>query len=304
VRGVKFLYPYPIAFAYPTIERYRLRTGNPKHEITFSAISLIIGVLYLPIVFQGGATATLHNVLATVQSAYEEYQSTTGIEKFLVFEGYDFATKHPVAGRALILDAAPEQFTVFFNGQVLTIGEYRGNIIATAARCISTTTPISTTNLTFTSKPWATIASQIPSDVLISGDLTADHPFAIKGEPQNQRISAIHGQTIRLSYALPQDITRLHIQPRTNLEQLTAELTAMRQSLANTEHALQDTIAIRAQEKGAYRRDQLFAHIQSLRKEQSSITDRIERLNRDIQAAKNVRLFFSGTLSVRPCFVN
>ena len=224
-RGVPFLFPYPISFGYPSVERYRLRTGNKKHELIFSGLSILVGLLYLPVLQRGGAQASLHHAMASIPAAYDDYRKLVNQEALLSFKGSYSLSRKPVEGRGLILEAGPEQFLIFFQGNVLQIGEGGGHIVATAARCIPTGRPVSITSVIIDHEPWGDVLGHLPATVLVSGELTADHPFTLSHpDPAAAGAVSSSGQTLRLDYAQRHELTATHLAPRTNAEKLTVKI--------------------------------------------------------------------------------
>ena len=69
-------------------------------------------------------------------------------------------------------------------------------------------------------------------------------------------------------------------------------------------HTPSDAMTRYDSEKDAYQRDLQFTRIKALRKEKAASAARIERLTRDQQAARGLRIFFSGVLTIRTLFVD
>lgn len=302
VRGVPLLFPLRVCFAYPSVERYRLRTGEKKHEFAFSALSLIAALIYLPVLQRGGAEASVHHALATVHTAYDDYRQLVGQEAVFAFAGYYTASKEPIEGRAIILEATPKQFLAYFAGAVTTIGEDAGQIIATTARCLPAGQPITITTLPVVSESWNAILPRLPAGVLVSGELTADHPFTLADHAYNSLTAS--GQVLKLAYTQASELATLHLAPRTDAEKLTAEIAALESALRQIEQELSSAIATRNHHQDPYQRDRLFGEITELRQRKSSIDNQLERANRELQAAREVRLRFSGTLELRTLFVD
>jgi inner membrane protein len=308
VRGVKFFYPYPIAFAYPTLERYRLQTGNRKHELAFSGASLLATLFFLPVLHRGGAEATLHHALASIHAAREDYHQIVGQEALLSFNGYFAVDKQPVSGEAPILELSATNFIVFFQNQVMEIGESSGQIIATSALCQPTGRPVAVTQLTVTHDPWSAILKLIPAGVLVSGELTADHPFKLiprrPDEPNTRPTITASGQSLRLDYAQLRQLAGLHIEPRTNSDELSAEIETLQSSLTRTRQEIEAAVSARNLERNTYERDRLYSQITALRKRETDLKTQIERRQNEQETARQRRIFFSGTLSLRTLFVN
>lgn len=308
VRGVKFLFPYPIAFTWPSLERHRLRTGHGPHEIIFSAISLMATLSYLPVLQRGGAEYTLHQVLGSVHAAYDDYRHIVGQETILAFNGYVAPSKQPISGEALILDASPAKFTVLFHNQVMEIGETAGHIIATSARCLPTGRAVAVSGLAIDHEPWSALRARLPENALVSGELTADRPFDLAPDhptvANTRPVITVSGQTVRLDYAQPRHLLGLHVAPRTRSDELSADIDIVRSSLNRANQELTAAIAARNRERNAYERDRLYSHITALRKKESDLNNQLERHTTDQEAARQQRVFFSGTLSVRSLFVD
>ena len=223
----------------------------------------------------------------------------------LDFKGSYALSKEPVQGRGLILEASPENFLIFFQGGILYIGEHNGHIIATAARCIPTGRPVSMRTITLSHKPWSQILDRIPSNVLLSGELSASHAFTLT-RPDHVTTGAVNaaGQTITLDHAQPHELASLHLEPRTNAEKLTAEIQSLESSLYEIHQALTDSIAARNQNQDPYQRDHLFVTVSGLRKKKAQLENQLERSQRDLKAAQDIRMFFSGQLLLRTLIVD
>ena len=223
----------------------------------------------------------------------------------LNFKGYYTLSKKPVEGRGLILEAYPENFLIFFQGAVLQIGENSGHIIATAARCLPAGHPVTITTLTVNHEPWSAVLNQIPASVLVSGELTTNHPFILT-RPDLAAAGGVSGsnQTLKLDYAQLHELAGLHLAPRTNAEKLTAEIQALKSSLHKLHQAIADSITAHNQNQNPYRRDNLFASISELRKKKAQLGNQLERAQRDFQAAQEISVFFSGQLLLRSVFVD
>lgn len=302
VRGIPLLFPLRVSFAYPSVERYRLRTGERKHELAFSGLSLIAAVAYLPVLQRGGAEASVHHALANLNTAYDDYRQLVGQEAVLDFAGYYTATKAPVEGHAIILEAKPKQFLAYFAGAVTTIGEDGGLIIATTARCRPVRLPNPINPVVITGDLWADILPRLPSGVLVSGELTADHPFTIADHAYNSITAS--GQMLKLAYAQASELATLHLAPRTDAENLTAEIAALESSLQQVGQELTSTISARNRYQDPYQRDRLFHAVDELRQRKTNLDNQLERARRDYQATRGVRVFFSGTLTLRTLFVD
>lgn len=302
VRGVPLLFPLRVSFAYPSVERYRLRTGERKHELAFSGVSLIAAVAYLPVLQRGGAEASVHHTLANISTTYDDYRALVGQEAVLAFAGYYTASKEPVEGRAVILEATPKQFLTLFAGTVATIGEDNGLIIATSARCLPAGVPISITTLSISGDEWRGILPRLPVGVLVSGELTADHPFTLSDHAFNSITAS--GQALKLAFAQPSELVTLHPATRTNSVELAAEISALEADVHQVEQALSSSVATRRRHADPYERDRLFEQITELRQRKSYLDNQLERTRRNFQATQGVRLRFSGTLALRTLFVD
>jgi len=246
-------------------------TRNRKHELIFSGVCLIAVLIYLPVLRRGGAEASLHYAMASVNAAYEDYRSLVGQEAMLDFKGYYGLSKEPVDGRSLILEAYPENFLIFFQGAVLQIGETSGHIIATAARCVPTGRPVSIRTITLSHEPWSAVLERIPAHVLITGELAANHHFTLTLPDRAASAVSASGQTLKLDHAQPHELVGLHLEPRTNSEKLTPEIQSLKASLHEIHQALMDSIASRNQNQDPYQRDHLFASISKLRKKKAQL---------------------------------
>lgn len=305
IRGVPLLYPYPIRFAYPSVEHYRLRTGNRKHELAFTGLSLAAGLLYLPVIRAGGAKASLHQALGSFPAAFADYRALTGQEVILAFSGSHTTTREDVEGSGVILEASPQRFVVYFTGQVIEVGDTKGDILATAARCLPTGNPVAVTTITITSEPWSAVVQRVPQGALASGELSASHAFSlVDAEHTTSASVTATSQQLRLSYAQLRELSQLQPLPRTKEEELTAERAALTRSLQQLQRSIADTIGARSAQKDPYERERLFAALEAQRAKDEALRRQTERVDQDLAAARAVQLRFSGILSLRTPFVN
>lgn len=299
VRGVPLLHPYPISFAFPSPEHLRLRTGLRKHELVFAGLCLAASLVYLPVVRGGGAEASLHRAMGTLPAAYEDWRKMVGQEAWLSFKGFYALSKEPLDGQGTILEASPGRFMVFFRGEVLLIGEANTPIVATAAHCLPTGHPIPLSAITVTHEPWGGILDRLPASVLVSGELIASHPFVLGSPAPIPASTTATGSALRMVFAQRHELAALDVQPRTDAEQLTAELQALEASLRSLAQSMADAIAGRRRVRSPYERDQLFGRISDLRRKQTMLESQLERARRDLEAARAVHVFFSGQLTLR-----
>lgn len=307
-RGVKFLYPYPIAFVYPSVERYRFRTGHRPHELIVSVVSLLATLAFLPILRGGGAEYSLHQVMGNIHAAYEDYRQLVGQETCLAFNGYVTLSKQPIAGEAPILEALPGKFSVFFQDQVMEIGETTGQIIATSARCLPTGRPVAVSSMAIDQESWSALRARLPEHALVSGELTADRPFSLApnlpSDPHTRPVTVVSGQILRLDYAQPRQLLGLHVVPRIASDELSADIEILQSSFNRTSQELTAAIAARNLKSDAYERDMLYGQITALRKKESDLKNQIERHTTDQESARQQRVLFSGALSLRALFVD
>ena len=176
INGIKWLWPYQRAFAYPSSPQYRVNTGDKKAERCCTLFFLFLFLLYLPVLKAGGASRAIHKTFGDFRMARADYLKAANIETWLSFKGSFRHDRIPVAGKSLILDAREGCFIIFFDQEVLTIGE-QALLLGTEFICEYTDTAPQLAELSVVNEPMDSILARIPDDVLMSGELIANKEF-------------------------------------------------------------------------------------------------------------------------------
>ena len=122
-QGIKWFYPLiSNAFGYPSVEHYRLTTGDKRAEWSISVFSLGFFIWFLPIALQG-ADASLSNAIGDYAHLRSYYQSVINREVLLHFEGYLPHNKASVSGSGIILEARSSSFVIFDGKKVTSVGK-------------------------------------------------------------------------------------------------------------------------------------------------------------------------------------
>ena len=278
-RGIMYLYPLHVAFGYPSPEKYRFITGDMRAEIPISAISLALFLAFIPITRQG-AQLSLLNLIGKTDQLIDIYTGVAGKEVLIHFNGYQTSNKTPVSGCALILAASMNGFTVYWQGDILTLGEGADIHLLRGTCEILDIPPVERTS-TYHNTPLSDILEEANGHVLISGRLDSNRPFDVR-KPYASTIS-VSASSVDFSFANRADIEALRVRQRE--KDMAPDETVRKQ------HVLDSLVQVRQRSKDLYERDRLFDEISETRKELKTLDKKL--------ASPVPSLLFSGILSFR-----
>jgi len=149
-------------------------------EGTVLAVVIILLLAFMPVSHKGGIWRSFRYLMATPAAAYADYRRAN-TETYLNFEGQWRHTREKVSGKALILDARPAWFWIFFNGRVLTCGEH-GAILPDKVRVEETDRPVRIQTIRLKDETYQELIERIPANSFVSGLLEADASFEVGEE--------------------------------------------------------------------------------------------------------------------------
>ncbi len=204
--GVPLFYPHPAVCVFPNSARYRVKTGSLLGEGTVLAVVVILLLLFMPISNMGGIWRSFRYLMATPSAAYADYRRAN-TETYLNFEGQWRHTREMVRGKALILDAKPAWFWIFFDGRVLTCGEH-GTILPDKVRVVETDRPVRIQVLRLKGETYQELVERIPENSFVSGQLEADASFEVEEEDAPRRAVSITTRKFEFKFAQKEEILR------------------------------------------------------------------------------------------------
>ena len=204
--GVPLFYPHPAVCVFPGSARYRVKTGSLMGEGTVLAVVLILLLAFMPISTMGGIWRSFRYLMATPSAAYSDYRRAN-TETYLNFEGQWRHTREKVSGKALILDAKPAWFWIFFDGRVLTCGEH-GAILPDKVRVEETDRPVRIQALRLKGETYQELVERIPENSFVSGLIEADASFEVGEEDFQSSAITITTRAYEFKFAQKEEISR------------------------------------------------------------------------------------------------
>ena len=276
--GVPLFYPYPAVCVFPNSARYRVKTGSLGGEGVVFGVVVMLLMVFMPISSMGGIWRSFRYLMATPSAAYSDYRRAN-TETYLNFEGQWRHTREKVSGKALILDARPAWFWIFFNGRVLTCGEH-GTILPDKVRVEETDRPVRIQTIQLGGETYQEIIKRIPANSFVSGLLEPNASFEVEEEyPQGSAVS-FTTREIEFRFARKEEISRFQPVLR-GLSERVKDLSREEQKLYNK---LEDL-------KMAYPP----VHYLKLRQVERELADKQE----EIEALKRKKVRFRGMFRIR-----
>lgn len=204
--GVPLFYPHTAVCVFPGSARYRVKTGSLLGEGTVLAVVVILLLLFMPISNMGGIWRSFRYLMATPSAAYADYRRAN-TETYLNFEGQWRHTREKVWGKALILDARPAWFWIFFDGRVLTCGEH-GAILPDKVRVEETDRPVEIQMIRLKDETYQELVERIPKNSFVSGLLEADASFEVEEEDFPSSAVSFTTRKIEFNFAQKKEILR------------------------------------------------------------------------------------------------
>ena len=204
--GVPLFYPHPAVCVFPGSARYRVKTGSLMGEGTVLAVVVILLLAFMPISNMGGIWRSFRYLMATPSAAYSDYRGAN-TETYLNFEGQWRHTRERVRGKALILDARPAWFWIFFDGRVLTCGEH-GAILPDKVRVEETDRPVRIQTIRLKDETYRELIKRIPKNSFVSGLLEADASFEVEEEDRQGGAVSFTTRAFEFKFAQKEEILR------------------------------------------------------------------------------------------------
>ncbi|MCY3870059.1 MAG: hypothetical protein OXG87_10905 [Gemmatimonadetes bacterium] len=195
------------------------------------------------------------------------------------FEGQWRHTREKVSGKALILDARPAWFWIFFNGRVLTCGEH-GDILPDKVRVEETDRPVRIQAIRLKGETYRELIEQIPENSFVAGLIEADASFEVGEEERLGGTVSFTTREIEFKFAQKKEISRFRPVFR-GLTERVKDLLRQKQEIFEK---LEDL-------KMAY------PPVHYLKRRQ--VKKELAEKQKEIEALKRKNVRFSGTLRIR-----
>ena len=204
--GVPLFYPHPTVCVFLGSARYRVKTGSLMGEGVVFVVVIMLLMVFMPISSMGGIWRSFRYLMATPSAAYADYRRAN-TETYLNFEGQWRHTREKVRGKALILDARPAWFWIFFDGRVLTCGEH-GAILPDKVRVEATDRPVRIQTIRLKDETYQELVERIPENSFVSGQLEADASFEVEEEYHLGSAVSIATRAFEFKFAQKEEILR------------------------------------------------------------------------------------------------
>ena len=204
--GVPLFYPHPAVCVFPGSARYRVKTGSLMGEGVVFVVVIMLLMVFMPISSMGGIWRSFRYLMATPSAAYADYRRAN-TETYLNFEGQWRHTREKVRGKALILDAKPAWFWIFFDGRVLTCGEH-GAILPDKVRVEATDRPVRIQTIQLRDETYQELIERIPTNSFVSGQIEADASFKVEEEYHLGSAVSIAPRAYEFKFAQKEEILR------------------------------------------------------------------------------------------------
>ncbi len=275
--GVPLFYPHPAVCVFPNSAKYRVKTGSIGEGIVL-AVAVLLLLAFMPISNMGGIWRSFRYLMATPSAAYSDYRRAN-TETYLNFEGQWRHTRERVRGKALILDARPAYFWIFFDGRVLTCGEH-GAILPDKVRVEETDRPVRIQTIRLKDETYQELIKRIPENSFVSGQLEADASFEVEEEEPLSSAVSFTTRAYEFKFAQKKEILRFQPVFR-GLSERVKELSRVRQGIFEKLETL----------KMAYPP----VHYLKLRQ----VERELAKKEKEIEALKRKNVRFRGVLRIR-----
>lgn len=287
-QGIKWFHPLiSNAFGYPSIEHYRLTTGDKRAEWSISVLSLGLFIWFLPIALQG-ADASLSNAIGDYAHLRSYYQSVVNKEVLLHFEGYLPHNKASLSGSGIILEASSSSFVIFDGKKVTSVGKSSMDIQLVKGECSNLDISPQVSSRAFSDARLADIIKDTPPNVLLSGHLYANQAIDTDN-PKNELVVKVSSKGLEMSFAQIEDIYSLNVRKKEDITK-----GQIKQQLPATQHQLDSLLGLYSQSHDHLLRHTLKEEITGQRKRLVKIENQIA----DVEL-RSKELLFSGTMSFR-----
>ena len=301
-RGVPYFWPLlSDPLWYPTLEEDRLISGDGRWNLIITIGSLALFAALVPVMRQGAGT-TLANTIGQAPQLAEVYRGAVGREVALTFEGYWERDRSRVGGRALILAEKEDVFTIWLDGEVRELGQSRGELRLLSGQVEVLEQGPRVLVRTHDGRPLEDIVAGLGPDppslgygeasnsqILVSGELTADRTFAL-GRPLAGRGIAATAASVRMEFARLSDVRTVRTRPKESGE----GMAKLQEERVRSQARVDSLVAARQRTRALYDRDRLFVQVREER-------GKVEKLEKELaeQARADTVVRFSGQVEVR-----
>lgn len=301
INGVKWIWPYQRAFAYPSSKRHRVRTGDKKQERYYTLFFLFCFLLYLPVLKAGGASRAIHRTFKNFQMAKEDYQKAVNIETFLQFKGSYRYDRIYASGKSLILDVKDQYFIVYLDGKIWTVGE-QASVLGNEFICEYSNTPPNISELSVVSQPMDSILAKIPDDVLISGELLSQKEFQASTPIYTANdfpTIKVVSHTISFAYAAKTEARSLNVRIPEDVRKLQNLLRTLEKDITAIGTEIEALTEKRSTESNLLVRYNLKEQIEELKSRKESLEKNLENKKRQLEDFGSPVIEFYGKLILR-----
>ena len=233
--------------------------------------------------------------------AKEDYVRAVNIETWLIFRGSYRHDRVPIFGRSLILDARGHYFLIYFDGEVLTIGE-QALILGTEFICEYTNTAPQLSELTVVNEPMESLLAGIPNDVLMSGELAANKRFQATSPTYTSNdfpIVKVMSGRIEFEYAVKKEIASLNVRVPEDIRTLQTHVRKLEEDIQNISVDIDSLAEKRSREKELLFRYELQNDIAELKTKKKAMERSLETRQSQLTDYGTANIGFSGRLSLR-----
>lgn len=214
-RGSQLFWPNPGRDVIPGNPEFRPESGSQSEIFIFF---LLFGLMTLSFpLSKHGITTSLHWLLATPESAIEEFKALT-TKAYVDCDGILNATHTPFVGEAEILTVKNGKLIVYItenqsipSGVYTLSDELAADITAKQVRVKKTQIPIVTTRKQFKNETKDDLLANLPKTALVSGTiyLPKDMKITIRDAQSSYKTIDQVGDELRLSFATEADLQAL-----------------------------------------------------------------------------------------------
>lgn len=300
ITGVKWLWPFQRAFAYPTPRKYRVTTGDKKEKY-YALFFLFLFLLYLPVLKAGGTSRAIHRAFKNFEMAKGDYVNAANIETWLTFKGSYRHDRASVAGKSLILDAKEDFFIIYYDGKILTIGE-QGLILGTEFICEYTNTAPQIFELAVVNQTIDAVLSKTPDNVLISGELVSAKQFQanvpVFTANDFPTLKVMSGR-LEFEYASKKQMSLLNVRAPEDIRKLQALVRTLEKDIEKIEAEIDSLAKKRRAEKDLLSRYNLQEQLEKFKSKKTSLEKSMEGKKRQLEEFGTLDIEFSGKLNLR-----
>ena len=301
VSGVRWLWPYHRAFAYPSVRQYRIRTGDRKWERRYTIFFLGLFAVCLPVLKSGGAAQAIHRTFREFRMAKRDYLDAPSVETHLSFEGSYRHNRAPASGKALILDVRSGAFLVYLNGRVTTVGD-QALILGTEYVCDYTQDAPDYSETSFAEQSWQGIQEQIPEDVLVAGRIVAQRDYELSlpvYTAMDYPTIESTGLQVVFNHANPADIISLNVREAEDIRKLRTFLKEAVSELRAIAATMDSLTEVRNSKTDLTDRHHLKVDIEEAVAEHKSLQKRVDIARGRLVPFPTSSVLFSGKLGFR-----